>query len=102
MTGKSIVFNAPLNPANGKKASRPLAFSDEGWGAATRAYIRSTEKLSNGELAAIFENAKEFAKVTGPSGSKSSQGETNLDDERAFLVNGDESDDSDVGHSQEG
>jgi hypothetical protein len=105
-TGKAIVFNAALNPTNGKKASQPLAFSDEGWGAATHAYIRSVEKLNNDQLTAIFENAKQFAKAAQPNGSQSSQspshGEMNVDDERAFLADGDESDDSDVGYSQEG
>jgi hypothetical protein len=101
-TGKSIVFNGPLNLANGKKASWPLAFLDEGWGPATHVYIRSIKKLNNDQLTAIFKSMKEFAKAAWPSGSKSSQGKMNLDNECAFLADGDESDGSDVGHSQEG
>jgi hypothetical protein len=101
-TGKAIVFNAPPNPASGKKASRTLAFSDDVWGPATCAYITSIKSLNDGQLAPIFKSAKEFAKVARPSGSKSSQGESNLDDERAFLADVDESDDGDVGHLQEG
>jgi hypothetical protein len=62
-TGKSIVFNAPLNPANGKKASWPLAFSDERWGPAIHAYIRSIKKLNNDQLTAIFKSTKEFARA---------------------------------------
>jgi hypothetical protein len=88
-TGKAISLTVNVNPASGKKATRSLAFSDEGWGRVTRSYLTSIKNLTHDQLTVIFDDAKQFAKAVRPGGSKSSQAEMDPEDERAFLAEGD-------------
>jgi hypothetical protein len=65
-----------------KEVSRQTAFCEVGWGALTRSYMRSLQKLTDIELGKIMDEAKTFSKA---SRREEVADEADLDDERADL-----------------
>lgn len=103
--GKCPTLPKTVNTTTGKESTISVAFNDDGWGKATRAFTKSAARVlqSVHQFEKIERSAKEFSK-TNPRVLESSAGDApedmleDDDDERANLVNngsGDEEDQED-------
>jgi hypothetical protein len=90
---RTLQLPVTLNLSTGKESSRPTTFSQVGWGAPTRSYLRSiTMNVDDDAIEHIVKDAKEFVKATQHKDESAMDIDT--DDDRAQLGDGSDLDDS--------
>jgi hypothetical protein len=99
LTGKnaSKAIIKTVNTATGKESVKDKAFTELNWGAKTKAYLQSVEKVDKVLFAKIATKAQAFAKMSGRIGDGSLMAEDIECDERACLM--DATDDEEDGMS---
>ena len=95
--GKSIHLPRTVNLSSGKESIRQSGFSDASWGKASRAYAKSARSLELIKFDAIVKEATAFLKPIRSCNKTTAATEVinindDADDERAHLVDNDESD----------
>lgn len=95
--GKTMPLPRTVNHSTGKESARQTGFSDASWGKASRAYAKSARSLEVVKFDTIVKEATAFLKPVRSRNKTTNAIEViNIDDdgddERAHLVDNDESD----------
>jgi hypothetical protein len=92
---KGPVIAKSINLATGKESSTATAFTEANWGKATRAYLKSVNALDEDTLNEIIDNAKSYAIANHSGRPLVTLDQSEEVDERALLVEGGGSSESD-------